>query len=359
MKEDRESLKEHNCGFCGKTSCIAYGISPDGSCPFDREGSQNRREELKKEIHRRFKRSRTSPIPKEITPCSEYTRFTLETVVEDPNEPGKNAIFESHSMGLLFNSGNYKDIKWSEKLGYGIAMVDDDVKLMVHTKGKMVIRRALDRDHAEVHFLALKALILPSMYCAITGQILWEILVGAHLVETGVFPGPSKDSDQCGSSILSRIALDRSDVEHVMRGYSEENETTGTWMRDTMIELLSAEEINGDILSDLVKSLRTGIEVRLKEVSMNLLTSGHVERGEFVGRSSFLLSASRSVDGISEWMEELETSGISEITPDALMILRPWVEGRGIDVVVERLSLDDLLRNRCLGLFECMLFLMP
>ena len=110
-----------------------------------------------------------------------------------------------------------------------------------------------------------------------------------------------------------------------------------------MIEFLSAKEINGDIISEIVKGLRTGIEVRLKEVSMNLLASGPVERGEFVGRSSFLLSASRSVDGISEWMEDMETSGIPKITPDALMILRPWVEGRGIDFVVERLSLDDLL----------------
>ncbi|MCK5773856.1 MAG: hypothetical protein KAH57_08720 [Thermoplasmata archaeon] len=359
MKEERESLKEHNCGFCGKTSCIAYGISPDGSCPFDREGSQNRREELKKEIHRRFKRSRTSPIPKEITPCSEYTRFTLETVVEDPNEPGKNAIFESRSMGTLFKSGDYKEIKWSDKLGYGMAVVDDEVKLMVHTKGKMVIRRALDRDYAEVHFLAMKSLILPSMYCAITGQTLWEILVGAHLAETGVFPEPSDDPHKCRSSILTRIALESSDIEHVMRGYSNENQTTGRTMRDVIKELLSGDRTDAEETSHLLKDLHLVIEERLKEISRHLLDSGTIERGEFVGRSSFLLSASRSLEGLSEWAEGMETSRIPFSPSDAAMILRPWDGSGGMDVLVEKLSLDDLLRKRYLGLFECMMFLTP
>ncbi len=359
MKEERESLKEHNCGFCGKTSCIAYGISPNGSCPFDREGSQIRREELQKEIHRRFKRSRTSPIPKEITPCSEYTRFTLETVVEDPNEPGKNAIFESRSMGTLFNSGDYKDIKWSDKLGYGMAVVDDEVKLMVHTKGKMVIRRALDRDYAEVHFLALKALILPSMYCAITGQTLWEILVGVHLVQTGIFSGPSYDHDECSSSILSRISLESSDVEHVMNGYSKENETTGKMMRKAINDQFSGDGTDADEISDLSRELYLRIEGRLKEIAKPLLSSGTVERGEFVGRSSFLLSASRSLEGLSEWAEDLENSGTSLPTANAEMILRPWDGSGGMDGVVEKLSLDDLLRKKYLGLFECMMFLMP
>ncbi len=360
MKEDLEFLKEHNCGFCGKTSCIAYGISPDGSCPFDREGSHNHSKDIKREIYRRFQRSRTSHVPKEITPCSEYSRFTLETVVEDPNEPGKNAIFEPHSMGILFNSGNYADIKWSEKLGYGMAVMDDNVKLMVHTKGKMVIRRALDRDYAEAHFLGLKTLILPSIYCTITGQTLWEMLVWANLVGSGVFDsGRMEDFDNCRSSIISRITLESDGVEHVMNGYSEENERTGTRMRNAIKKLLSANENKADGLSDLLKDLHIGIENRSKEISRDLLVSGPVERGEFVGRSSFLLSALRSLDGLSEWVEGSEDSGISYLSTDAEMILRPWDGGGGIDSVVEGLSLDDILRNRYLGLFKCMLFLMP
>ncbi len=360
MKEDLEFLKEHNCGFCGKTSCIAYGISPDGSCPFDREGSKNRCEDLKKEIHRRFKRSRTSPVPKEITPCSEYTRFTLETVVEDPNETGKNAIFESHSMGILFNSGNYEDIKWSEKLGYGMAVVDDDVKLMVHTNGKMVIRRAFDRDYAEAHFIGLKTLILPSIYCTITGQTLWEMLVGAHLVGTGVFdPGCTKDSEQCRSSILSRITLESRGLENVMSGYTEENGTTGARMRDAIKDLLSLKETSSESIIELLRDLHNVVGNRLKEISRKLFGFDPVEKGEFLGRSSFLLSAMRSLDGLSEWMKGLEASGILPLSNDTEMIVRSWDGGGGIDAVVEELSSDDVLRNRYLGLFKCILFLMP
>ncbi len=360
MKEDQESLKEHNCGFCGKTSCIAYGISQDGSCPFDRKGSQNRRGEMKREIHRRFQRSRTSHAPKEITPCSEYTRFTLEAVVEDPNEPGKNALFESHSMGTLFRSGNYEDIKWSEKLGYGMAVVDDDVKLMVHSRGKMVIRRAFDRDYAEAHFLGMKTMMLPSIYCTITGQTLWEMLVGEHLSGSGVFKADrSNVFDQCQLSIISTISMVGDGLEQVMSGYTKENGTTGDRMRKAIKEILSVNETSSKLINNLLADLHLLVKNRMKEISKDLLVYNPAERWAFVGRSSFLLSALRSLEGISEWRSELEISGIYRLSPVSDKILRPWDGSVEVDGVVDELSSDDGLREIYIGLFKCMLFLMP
>ncbi len=178
---------------------------------------------------------REPAMAKEVTPCSEYTRFTSEGRMMDPHS-SLSVILDSYLTGHLFRSGPFQKAKWSDRLGYGMGLIGEDTRIHLHTTGKYVIRRALDRDHANFIQLVLSQLSRPALYSTRNGSFMWEIIrdlslgkdVGDLKSIDQLFPWPGgegcendmeeaiasfNEADELFSSTVERILEDGSDLE--------------------------------------------------------------------------------------------------------------------------------------------------
>jgi hypothetical protein len=112
---------------------------------------------------------------KEISPCSEYTRFTVEGRFPGPGSR-MNVLMESDLLGMMFVNGPFASPRWSHKLGYGMAVIGIDTRVHLYSNGKYVIRRALDRDHASRCLSLLASVCRPAVYSQSEAGYIWEIL---------------------------------------------------------------------------------------------------------------------------------------------------------------------------------------
>jgi hypothetical protein len=112
---------------------------------------------------------------KEISPCSEYTRYTVEGRFPGPSSD-LASIIDNDSIGMIFLAGPFIDPRWSAKLGYGMAVIGEDTRIHLHGNGKYVIRRAMDREHAERCLDLLRAICRPVVFSTAEGRFLWEML---------------------------------------------------------------------------------------------------------------------------------------------------------------------------------------
>ena len=178
---------------------------------------------------------REPAMSKEVTPCSEYTRFTSEGRMRDPHS-SFSVILDSFLTGHLFRSGPFNKVKWSERLGYGMCVIGEDTRIHLHINGKYVIRRALDKDHANNIQMVLSQLSRPALYSTKNGSFMWEIIrdisLGSNVDDMKaidqLFPWPDdggpenemeeaigsfKEADASFSSNVERILEDSCDIE--------------------------------------------------------------------------------------------------------------------------------------------------
>lgn len=118
---------------------------------------------------------RDKAVSREISPCSEYTRFTAEGRFKDPYTE-ESVILDSEGMAILFDKGPFEKPRWSKRLGYGMAVVGGDTRVHLHANGKFVIRRALDKDHAVNILKTLSMVSKPNLYSTVHERFLWEVL---------------------------------------------------------------------------------------------------------------------------------------------------------------------------------------
>lgn len=114
-------------------------------------------------------------VNKEVSPCSEYTRFTAEGRFPGPGS-SLNAVLEVDILGLMFVNGPFKDPRWSARLGYGMGVIGNDTRVHLYSNGKYVVRRALDRDHAHRCLSLLASICQPAVYSPISGKFTWEMV---------------------------------------------------------------------------------------------------------------------------------------------------------------------------------------
>lgn len=153
-------------------------------------------------------RIREPAMSKEVTPCSEYTRFTAEGRFKDPHSDS-SAIMAGDLVGFLFKSSPFVGPKWSDRLGYGIAVIGDDTRIHLHANGKYVIRRAIDRDHAQEAYMALANLAKPAVYSTMERRFVWEIvrdnaLSSAFSESSSIEELMSWPDDLSGDEVLER-----------------------------------------------------------------------------------------------------------------------------------------------------------
>jgi hypothetical protein len=79
-------------------------------------------------------------------------------------------------MGFLFSNSSFHEPRWSERLGYGMAVIGEDTRVHLHQNGKYIIRRALDREHAEMSYRLISGLLRPALMDDRSGKPLWYLL---------------------------------------------------------------------------------------------------------------------------------------------------------------------------------------
>jgi len=173
---DVSDLSDHSCGLCGKPNCLAYVLEGGGTCPFDDATYGWNKERMEDALEGILNSNRTRPVMQEATPCSEYTRYTIEGILPDPMDPNKNAVFDPAYLGHLFRASRYNNKKWSEPLSYGIAALEPDIRLHLQGRGKVIIRRAFDKANAHSLYSEVAELMRPSLYCTLSGHTLADMI---------------------------------------------------------------------------------------------------------------------------------------------------------------------------------------
>ncbi len=120
-------------------------------------------------------RKRETARSREMSPCSEYTRYTAEGILKDPWS-SLSARFDVETLGFLFSNSSFHEPRWSERLGYGMAVIGEDTRVHLHQNGKYVIRRALDREHAENSYRLITGLLRPVLMDDRSSKPLWYLL---------------------------------------------------------------------------------------------------------------------------------------------------------------------------------------
>ncbi len=160
---------------------------------------------------------------RDVSPCSEYTRYTMEGTLKDPFSD-LSVLLDVPSLGTLFMNGPFLEPRWSPALGYGLAVIEDDTRVHLYRSGKFVIRRARDREHVEACYRLICELVRPAIVLPDPGLLFYEaIALQRQFSEAGFegdllkavnWPeiGPVKEGD------LRAFMDGPEDVRHRLRG---------------------------------------------------------------------------------------------------------------------------------------------
>jgi hypothetical protein len=223
--------------------------------------------------------NRLVPKVKDVSPCSEYTRYTVEGVFKDPyNE--LSALLDVHSLGPIFVNSDLKDPKWSSKLGYGMAVVGEDTRIHLHRNGKYIIRRARDREHAESTYQRIVHLMKPVLFDETSDRFFWDILKEAL----------AGDVEPESIGALLRWPSEEGDVRSILRsirvGVSEIDEKLLSRIRTDLLE--------GDTID--IEGYKNTLNVLLIETSKKMPEDADIS----LGRYCALLWALRSLEIIDD-----------------------------------------------------------
>jgi hypothetical protein len=217
---------------------------------------------------------RDKAVSREITPCSEYTRYTAEGRFRDPYSD-ESVILDSEGMAILFGLGPFKKPRWSKRLGYGMAIIGEDTRVHLHANGKFVIRRALDKSHAENILKTLSTISKPNIYSTRHERYLWEILRDISFgAENGgmvdIF-GWEEEVDQV--------------MEEAIRTFQEIDEEIGERIDDP----------DDMVLIDQIHYKGAPLENELKKELNKVLEGNRYQPGKILGISSYIILASMAI----------------------------------------------------------------
>lgn len=157
---------------------------------------------------------------KELSPCSEYTRYTVEGVLKDPYSE-LSVLLDRLVMEFLFKNSALKAPKWSEALGYGMAMTGEETRIHVYKNGKFIIRRAADRKDAERSFNRISSILWPAVFSSRSDSFNWSILRKAAwdgdkkaLEEPAMLLWPQEEGDH--GKVLSKMKMHLRELDNGM-----------------------------------------------------------------------------------------------------------------------------------------------
>jgi hypothetical protein len=96
----------------------------------------------------------------EIHPCTEHGLVTLEAKLGKDDED----YYDAEIMGFALRYSPFSDIKYSKEMGYGFALYEGK-RLHMFKHGKIIIRRADDREVALKLLETCMRVLLPAVIC--------------------------------------------------------------------------------------------------------------------------------------------------------------------------------------------------
>ena len=282
---------------------------------------------------------------KEVSPCNESRKFTVEGVLRDPEDPGKSAVLEAWSLGRTLSVMHFSDFKWSSSLGYAMGTLETGTRIHLHCRGKTVIRKAETKDDADDVFKWITSISKPSVICFENGTPLWEVLFLAYHREGAV----DRDSlmkclDWHSGGSDCEIIFDES-----LASYNELDSRIGSGLRGEIFrgeteDLITPEEI---------ESRLNGI----KGTWAALEGDGYDTEGEALGSRVFHLSVTKALEGFSHFISTVINRG-EGVPYDELIekFSNIWVDEDSTKFLtkIDEATLEDLR-----GLMKCIYFLNP
>jgi len=172
-----EGLNDHSCGLCDSPNCLSHLMQRSGDCPFENMAFGWNIEAMKEAMDAVVGRSRSASSVHEVTPCSEFTRYTIEGILPDPMDPGHNGVFHPFALGECFKASRFSEKKWSDPLSYGMAIIEDDIRVHIQGRGKVIVRRARTKQEAKALYSEVSDLMRPSLLCGLGGHTVAEALL--------------------------------------------------------------------------------------------------------------------------------------------------------------------------------------
>ena len=329
-----EALNERSCGLCGSPNCLSHTLEGTGTCPFDDLSEAWDQEERGKAVVSILNANRTSPSVHEITPCSEYSRFTIEGILADPLSQENNAVFETRSLGALFRSSRFRDKKWSDPLSYGIAMEVPDIRIHLQGKGKIIVRRARDSEEASGLFLEIADLMHPSLYCSLGGHSLADTV--REMALCGI------DTPECLDPMMEwPIGSKRTlDIMTAVISCGNAFGGRGTTLEHELIKVLD---------DDPTPSGAARACLAVKDSWSELETAGYASREEALGMRAYFIMSDRATDGILRFTNALaeREGGKEDLLLNARKMLTAGLSGGPCPVDLLEMVPEDrsALRN--------------
>lgn len=195
-----------------------------------------------------------------------------------------SVILDSEGMSIIFTKAPLTRPRWSQRLGYGMGVVGEDTRVHLHANGKYVIRRALDRDHAEKVLELLEMISIPNIYSTHHDGFLWE------LVRDMAFDRSNMDDDK----LLHLFHWgENDDAEGTMKGaVMIFRELTSSLGPKIDARLVSGEEMDPSKLEHNGKELEDILRSDLEKV----LAGETMDRGRIIGISAFLILVKLALD---------------------------------------------------------------
>lgn len=122
---------------------------------------------------------------RDVSPCSEYTRYTMEGTLKDPFSD-LAVLLDIPALGTLFMNGPFIEPRWSQALGYGLAIIEEDTRVHLYRSGKFVVRRARDKEHVEACYRRICDMVRPAIVLSGTGLLFYEaVALSRHFIDAG------------------------------------------------------------------------------------------------------------------------------------------------------------------------------
>ena len=343
MSRHSSSLRSHSCGICASPNCISHTLRRAGTCPFERTDDEWNAVSMNEATSDLLERGRIKPSMREISPCSEYTRFTMEGVLADPLLPEKNAVFDPITLGESFKVSRFSSKKWSEPLSYGMAVDREDTRIHIQGKGKIIIRRAMDKEHAVSLYNEIADIMWPSLLDSTSGMTVSETIHSLSL------HGREIDMERW-SLMMAWPELkhnDTADTEKVIESFRGQRslDIEGIISAARIAIMDGGHEVSkvDGVLGSQGKSPGSVLDGMMKRWN-DLEREGYTTREEALGSRANFLIAQRGISGIIDLMDEMDAN--SEISDEIEEISKKAIFAEGDPKTVLEMIDWDLKGDR-------------
>ncbi|MGA1822463.1 MAG: hypothetical protein ACMUIG_08045 [Thermoplasmatota archaeon] len=347
MRSSSDESGNYGCGYCMSPSCVYNEVRGGGECPFYNRQTGYGEKEIRERVQKINDIPRGSPMLQEVSPCTESGMYTIEGILRDPEEFDRSAVFDPETLGRLLEAAPFQKMKWSPQLGYGMGHRPDGSRVHLHSRGKIIIRKAPGRREADRMFYSLTSLARPALLSIKGGFILWEALFlnyhDGDRISRGDLDPYLKWGQKDGDPV---VMIDSSED-----AYRELDEKTGDEFRSQIIEIL--ENLRGIHQGpDEIESLKE----RLSGTWRDFEKDGFEDEGRALGTRVFFLSATRSISGLEMFLDQDPSKWESDLREITDRIMGVWAPNRS-EISLKGLDIGQLDASR--GLMQCTYFLMP